>query len=105
MHEYAEQAMISGIFPDPRLVYDLTPQEVSATIRGTNERTKQLQKADNIRAGTVCACIYNQNRRKRNDRIWKWSDFFPEKDLRQAADPRHLEEEALKIMKMFNGGA
>lgn len=96
--------MVSGIFPDPRLIYDLTPQEVSATIRGANERTKQMQKANNIRAGTICACIYNQNRRKRNDRIWKWSDFFPERDLRQAADPKRLEEEALKIMKMFNGG-
>ena len=104
MHEYVDLAVESGCFPDPRLVYELTLDEIKATIAGANAREKQLQKAENIRAGTVCACIYNQNRKRRNDKIWKWSDFFPEHDLKKAPDQDKIREDAIKIMKMFNGG-
>jgi len=105
MHEIAEEAIGTGIFQNPLTVYDLTPAEVIATIKGVNDREKQLQKAENVRVGTICACIYNQNRRKRNDKIWKWTDFFPEKDLREPADPDELKDKCLKFMRGYNNGA
>lgn len=104
LHEYAEQVILSGVFDDPRTVYELTPAEISATIQGKNSRIKELQRADNIRAGTICSCIYNQNRTKRNDKMWKWSDFFPEKDIRAPADQDKIKEKCLMFMKMHNEG-
>lgn len=103
MHEFAEEAIGSGTFPDPRVVYDLTPAEVITTIQGINTREKQLQKGENIRIGTLCACVFNQNRRRRNDKIWKWTDFFPEKSLRDPADPDELQKKCLKFMEAYNG--
>lgn len=104
MHEYAEQVVLSGVFDDPRTIYDLTPAEISSTIRGKNTREKELQRAENIRIGTLCACVYNQNRQKRNDKVWKWSDFFPEKDLREPVDQKDLEKKCMMFMNMVNGG-
>ena len=104
MYEYADQVMTSGVFDDPRLVYDLTPDEISATIKGKNAREKELQRADNIRIGTICAGIFNQHRSKASAKIWKWSDFFPERDLREKRPDEELQERATKIMEMFNRG-
>ena len=104
MHEYAEEVMMSGAFSDPRLVYDLTPDEIGATIRGKNAREKELQRAENIRIGTVCAGIFNQHRSKASQKIWKWSDFFPERDLREKRSNEELQDRATKIMEMFNRG-
>lgn len=85
------------------MVYDLTPDEISAYIEGKSKRLKETQKADNIRIGTLCATVLNQNRRKRNDKIWKWSDFFPERTLRNAVDVKAVEREAMRIKRMFGG--
>ena len=103
MYEFADQIAMTGLFPDPRLIYDLTIEEISTTIRGLNKRTKDLQTADNMRIGTLCACVYNQNRQKRNDKIWKWTDFFPTKDLREPADPDELKEKCMQFARMING--
>jgi len=104
MHEYVDQVILSGVFTDPRVIYDLTPAEISVTIKGINSREKELQKADNIRFGTICASVYNQNRQKRTDKIWKWSDFFPDKDYREPADQDEIKEKCMMFMKMHNSG-
>lgn len=105
MHEFAKEVVRTGIFSDPRVIYELTPAEIVVTIQGINAREKQLQKAENIRIGTLCACVYNQNRQRRNDKIWKWTDFFPEKDLREPANPDELQNKCLKFMRGYNNGA
>ena len=68
---------MTGLFPDPRIVYDLTIQEVSVTVRGLNDREQRLQEMNNVRFGTVCATICNVNRTKKSDKVLKWDDFFP----------------------------
>ena len=104
MYEYAEQVALSGVFDDPRLIYELTPEEIGFVIRGKNTREKELQRAENIRIGTVCAGVFNQHRTKNSQKIWKWSDFFPERDLREKRSNEELQERATKIMEMFNRG-
>jgi hypothetical protein len=104
MSEYADEVAKTGVFADPRLIYDLTTDEIGLTIQGKNAREKELQRAENIRIGTVCAGIYNQHRSKASAKIWKWNDFFPERDLREKRSDDELQDRAKKIMEMFNRG-
>ena len=57
-----------------------------------------------LELGTVCAGIYNQHRSKASAKIWKWNDFFPERDLREKRSDDELQDRAKKIMEMFNRG-
>ena len=103
MHEYVEQVVLSGVFDDPRLVYNLTIAEITAIMRGKNNREKELQRANNMRAGMVCSCVYNQHRQKETDKMWRWDDFFPDKSITDQTDQDKLMKKLLSIKQVING--
>ena len=89
-----------GIFTDPRQVYEMTPPELNAVINGYINREKTLQRAECIRAGTICAAIYNSRRTKRSDKLLSWTDFFADGDREHTADD--IEAKLLRLKQIHN---
>jgi hypothetical protein len=87
-----------GVYIDPRVVYDLTPQEINAVLVGISEREKSLQYAENVRLGTLCASVYNSRRQKRSDKVWKWEDFFKSDMPRKTQSDRDMKSIARNFM-------
>jgi len=94
--------MESGIWRDPREIYDLTIPEISIISKGVNGRESDLQRSDNIRIGTVCATIFNSKRTKQTEKVWKWSDFFPDRYARKPNE-KQMMMEAENIKRLFGG--
>jgi len=103
MREYLDLAAETGYFDDPRILYDLTPAEIAATIAGKAARDRQQQQLENVRAGTVCAMIFNQHRRKRSDKALTWKDFFPDTTVKPAQSPEEMKQRCRDITLIFGG--
>ena len=103
MHEYVDEVLGSGIWRNPHDVYDLTIPEISAIAKGVNTRESDLQRSDNIRIGTLCATIFNAKRTKQTEKVWKWSDFFPDRNARKPNETQIMME-AENIKMLFGGG-
>ncbi|MFA5407166.1 MAG: hypothetical protein WC277_04440 [Bacilli bacterium] len=103
MHEYLDLAAETGYFDDPRILYDLTPAEIAVAIVGKSNRDRQQQQLENIRAGTVCATIFNQHRTKRSDPILTWKDFFPDTSVKPAQPPGEMKHRCKEIALIFGG--
>ena len=91
-----------GIFTDPRQVYEMTPNELNAVINGYINREKALQRAESIRAGTICAAIYNSRRTKTTDKLLKWTDFFADGDDEHEQTADDIETTLLRLKRIHN---
>jgi len=98
MSEYADRAMATGAFNDPRVIYDLTPEEIGATVDAYAKRYRET----NIRTGMICASVFNSRRSKSTQKRWTWKDFFPEPVTRQSVD--EMTRTAVRIKRIFNQG-
>lgn len=103
MHEYLDLAAGTGYFDDVRVLYDLTPAEIAATIAGRAARDRALQQAENVRVGTICASIYNQHRQKKSDRVLSWKDFFPDTSPKPAQSVDTMKAMCKEITLMYGG--
>lgn len=103
MHEYLDLAMKTGYFEDPRVLYDLTPAEISLVIEGRVARDQQLELAKNVRAGSIVAAIYNSLRTKKSDRIWTWKDIFPDTSLKPEQTVEEMKQRCKDITLIFGG--
>lgn len=103
MHEYLDLAAETGYFDDPRILYDLTPAEIAAVIVGKSNRDRQRELAENVRAGTVAAAVYNTLRTKKSDKVWTWKDIFPDTSVKPAQPPEEMKHRCREIALIFGG--
>jgi len=103
MHEYLDIAASTGYFDDPRILYDLTPAEIAATIAGKASLEQQRQQLENVRAGTVCATVFNQHRRRKSDKAFSWKDFFPDTRVKPTQSTEDMKRVCREIAVIFGG--
>ena len=77
MHEVLDEVVELGYFINPILLYDMTPYEISVTIKGQSNKEKRELKNNNVRAGVIAAAIYEVNRNpKKRRKPYTWKDIF-----------------------------
>ena len=103
MHEYLDLAAETGYFDDPRILYDLTPAEIAAVIVGKSNRDRQRELAENVRAGTVAAAVYNTLRTKKSDKVWTWKDIFPDTSVKPTQNVEEMKQRCKDITLIFGG--
>lgn len=102
MYKSLDSVFALGIFTDPHVVYESTPQELSAVIDGYINRERTIQRAESIRAGTICAAIYNSRRTKTTDKLLKWTDFFADGDDEHEQTADDIETKLLRLKRIHN---
>ena len=102
MHEYLDVAAGTGYWNDPRILYDLTPQEIAAVIAGRMAQERRMQQAENIRAGTICAMVIAPYRQKGSPPL-TWKDFFPDTSVKPAQTEGQMKRIAKEIALAFGG--
>lgn len=103
MHEYLGLVAETGYFDDPRILYDMTPAEIAVAITGRTNRDRQHQLMENVRAGTICATIFNQHRTKKSDPVLTWKDFFPDTIVRPSQPTDEMKRRCKEIALIFGG--
>lgn len=98
----------SGLFPDPRIIYDLSPAEVQAACEGYEEQRRQTIDMHNVYFGTICAAIYHTTpRRGSSKRALTWKDFFrptaPPQEVVEEQDMDTMQQTAMRITRMLGG--
>ena len=99
----------SGLFPDPRIIYDLSPAEVQAACDGYEEQRRQTIEMHNVYVGSICAAIYNTTPRRggSSKRALTWRDFFrptaPKREVVEEQDMETMQQTAMRITRMLGG--
>lgn len=78
VEEYVDTVIRSGLIQDPRIIYDLTLPEIELLTEGLSMRRKEEEQMQNIRIGQIAALICNTKRTKKTDKVYAWTDFFPD---------------------------
>lgn len=83
---------------------ETTPHELGTLLREKAERTRELQRRADLRAGLVAATIYNSKRTKKSDRVWRAEDFFQTEDDSHVVEPETMERIMVAWARAHNRG-
>lgn len=96
----------SGLFPDPRIIYDLSPAETQAACDGYEKQQRRHTEAQKVYCGMICAAIYNTAPGKKTKKQLAWTDFFapgPSSPGELVQDTYTMQQTAMRVTRMFGG--
>lgn len=104
--EMLDEVVNMGIFINPLLLYEMTPLEITLSMKGYIAKEKRESRQDNIRAGIIAAAIYEVNRNpKKRHKPYTWRDIISDEDheKKQGKTAEQIKNVCKSICKALGG--